>query len=123
MPPYPADVLRALVTDLDGLADACASVARAQRGELARARADLTAALTHAPGPAQAAALHIHLAVVAARDGDADTALAHAREAVGGDDAIVLRDILRARPELAEYQETPAWQALLGRDDRTLVVR
>jgi hypothetical protein len=130
--PYPDEVLRALVRDLDGVEDACPDPdtcaallrargqAHAQRGDRPRARADLAAARRLTADPAAAAALELRLAVLAAQDGDDAAALAHAAALVAVGPALVARDRLRARPELAALRATPAWQALLGPDDRTL---
>jgi len=134
---FTAVVLASLLGDLGvlercGAPELCRTLLRArgrahaQRGERARARPDLEAALTYYladPETRQDASdLRVDLAVLAAGE-DPGAALEHARAALALAPAPeICRDKLRARPELDASRDTAEWRALLGPDDRSLAL-
>jgi hypothetical protein len=129
----PADV-RSLVHDLAGVEDACADAdvcrrllrararAQAQRGDRPRSRSDLVRVLGRSPPPAEAALVHVDLAVLSALEGDPAGVLSQVESALDVAPAVeVVRDMVRARPELGP-DAAPGLAELLGPDDRTLTL-
>jgi hypothetical protein len=126
---FTPDESRSLVTDLAALEHACSAPAcaalllararaHAQRGDSTRARADLSRALELA-APSRHAAIHIELAVLAAGDDDLSAVVHHASRAMQADAPVeIVRDILRARPELRRKSVAAALAELLGPEDR-----
>ncbi len=93
---------------------------RMNDGDLGGAREDLSRArlLRTSPG---SGALELKLAALAAAVGDEQGAIQYAREFMSSASAPSLAAaMLRARPELAVLEGHPAWEALLGPDDRLL---
>jgi tetratricopeptide (TPR) repeat protein len=86
--------------------------------DLVRARRALLGALADDPPSPEASAIALDLAALEATQGDGAAAQVYARRALAQARAPeIVRDMLRARPELQTLLREPAWQALLASDD------
>jgi len=121
---------RALRSALAGIDEACAAgprcatmrhaLGRAHIAafDLVRARRAFLGAMADDPPPAETGLIALDLAGIEATRGDGAAALTYARQALALAPAPeIVRDMLRARPELQTLLHDPAWQALLAIDD------
>lgn len=125
--PAAARALRSALAGIDEACDAgprCSAMRHALgRAHLAasdreRARGDFLAALATAASPAEASRIAVDLVALEATLGESAVALEHARRALALAPAPeIVRDMLRARPELQTRQHEPAWRVLLAVDD------